>query len=330
MAVLDNFVCGSFTSDGLAHNLNIRCDVDYIEFENLTVIATPEAGAGVRFRWQRGMLQDSAIQDTVDGAGAVSTGQILVGGISLVNTSDPQVPSALLTASAITNAAPPVVTSANTGSMQNGDIVQIINSATAPQLNGYQFTVSALVVNTSFDLEYMVAPGSVGGATSYRFFKYDPMFYPRRRLIVSISQAVQAVVVMSVVHGYTVGQLVNFVIPKQFGMTQLNGIRATIVAIDLSANSITINVDTTAFTAFTFPTAAVAAAPFTPAQVIPFGDGLDVTQPLQTSSTLAGATRNTAIIGVHFGAGDNGPGGDEGDVIFWRAWKASQIQTTFV
>lgn len=328
MATLDNYIQGSFTADGNAHNLSIRSDVDFIEVENLTRIITAQNGTGVKFRWMRGMANGSAIQENTNGSGVLTITQITTNGFTPINTFSPT-PSALLSASAITNAAPPVVSSANTGSLANGNIVKIINSATAPQLNGYDFTINALTVNTSFSLEYMVAPGSVGGATSYRFYTFDAAFYPRRRSIVAITQATQAVVTMSVTHGMTPGQEVVFNIPKQFGMTQLNGLRATIQSVNTTNNTITINIDTSAFSAFTFPTAAVAAAPFTPAQVIPFGDGLDPTNTLQTSATLAGATQNTAIVGMNLGSGANGPAGQSGDLIFWRAWKASQIQTTF-
>lgn len=338
MAVLDNIIQGSFTSDGTSHNFNIRSDLDWIEVLNYTAFNNTSSNPFL-FRWMRGMPQGSALVLSSGSAGAVTASTIATGGISLINTSDPQTPSALLSASAITNASPPVVSSSNTGSLGNGNIVEIINSATAPQLNGYQFTINTLSVNTSFNLAYMGAPGSVGGATSYRFFLYDPMFYPRRRLITNITQATQAVVTLSVTHGYTVGQLIVFNIPKQFGMTQLNGIRAMIVAINTTNNTITVNVDTSAMTAWTFPSAATAAAPFTPAQSIPFGDGVDPTTPLITSATLAGATQNQAIIGVNLGTGVTGvgvtgsngigPAGANTNLMYWRATKASQLQTTW-
>lgn len=329
MATLDNYIQGYFTADGNAHILSIRSDVDYIEVENLTKSTTPVNGTGVRFRWQRGMPQGYAIQDATNGAGAITTTVLTSNGITLINTADPQTPSALLTGTTITNAAPPVASSAGTGSLANGNIVEVINSTGAPQLNGYQFTVDTVVANTSFNLAYMIAPGNATTAFTYRFFQFNPMFYPRRRLITNITRATQAVVTLSVTHGYTVGQYMVFNIPTQFGMTQLNGLRGKIVAINTTTNTITVDIDTSAFTAWTFPTATVAAAPFTPAQVIPFGDGLDVSQPLQTSATLAGATQNTAILGVALGAGANGPAGIASDQIFWRAWKASQLQTTY-
>lgn len=329
MATLDNYIQGSFTADGSSHNLSIRSDVDFMEVENLTQIITPTNGTGVKFRWMRGFANASAIQETVSGAGVLSIGQITTAGFTPITTAGPQVPSALLTGTTITNASPPVASSANTSTMTKGNIVRIINAVGAPQLNGYDFTVTALTTNSSFTLGYMIAPGNAATSFSYRFYTYDAQYYPRRRLITNITQATSAVVTMSVTHGLTIGQEVVFNIPKQFGMTQLNGLRATITAISTTNNTITINIDTTGFTAWTFPTATVAAAPFTMAQVIPFGDGLDTSNPLQTSATLSGATQNQAIVGMNLGAGANGPAGQNGDIIYWRAWKSSQIQTTF-
>lgn len=329
MAIYDNYIQGSFTADGNGHTLNIVSAFDYIEVENYTQIASPTNGTGVRFRWYNGMNAGYAIQDTVSGAGALSTGLLTSNGFSLVQTIQPATPSALLTGTTITNATPPVASSAATSGLANGNIVKIINCTGAPQLNGYDFTVNTVVANTSFHLPYMIAPGNAGTAFTYRYYTYDAQYYPRRRDITNITQASSAVVTMSVTHGLTPGQYVVFNIPSQFGMTQLNGVRALITAVNTTNNTITVNVNSTGFTAWSFPTATVAAAPFTRAQVIPFGDGLDPTNLLQTSATLAGATYNTAINGVYLAPGANGPAGQNADVIYWKAWKATQLQTTY-
>jgi hypothetical protein len=326
MAVLDHILHGSFTADGNAHIINIPCDVDSFEVRNLTKIITPVGGTGVMFYWQRGMAQDSAIQET--SLGVMS--QITTNGISLINTSDPQVPGPQLSGTAISNATPPVVSSANTGTLQNGDLVEIYNAAGALQFSGYQFTVDQVVVNTSFRLPF--APTIVAGTTvNYRVIKFQPMFYPRRLFIASVSQATQAVVVLTVTHNLTVGQRIVFgVIPSMYGMTQLSGLRATIVAINTTTNSITIDIDTTAFTAFAFPLTAVAATAHTEPFLVPFGDGLSpLSNPLGNQSVLDGATRNLAVRGIYLGAGANGPAGIASDVIYWRAFKGEQVQTTF-
>lgn len=338
MATLDNIIQGSFTADGNAHNFSIRSDVDAIEVFNYSAFNNTSSNPFM-FRWFRGMPQGSAMVLSSGASNALTTSLIASGGITLINTADPQTPSALLTGTTISNTAPPIAASGATGGLANNNIVEIINCTGAPQLNGYQFTVDTVVANTNFHLAYMIAPGNAGTAFSYRYFQYNPMYYPRNRLITNITQATQAVVKLSVTHNLTAGQMIVFNIPRQFGMTQLNGIRATIQSVDTTNNTVTVNVDTSAMSAWTFPTASVAAAPFTPAQIIPFADNVDPTTPLITSATLAGATQNQAIIGVNLGTGvagvsatgsnGIGPAGANTNIVYWRATKSSQIQTTW-
>lgn len=331
MAVLDHYLQGSFTSDGNGHLINLPCDVDFMEVENLTKIITPSNTVGVRFRWQRGFAAASAIQEQTDGSGVLTINQITTSGFTLVNTSDPQTPGPQLSGSAISNATPPVVSSANTGTLSAGDIVELYNCTGATQFNGYQFTADTVTANTSFRLPY--APTIVAGTTcNYRVIKYQPMYYPRRLFISSISQATNAVVVFTVTHNLTVGQRIVFGnIPSMYGMTQISGLRGLITAVNTSTNSVTVDIDTSGFTAFAFPLTAVAGATaHTLPSATPFGDGPSpASNPLGNQDVLDGATRNTAIRGMYLGAGANGPAGQTSDVIYWRAWKAEQIQTTY-
>lgn len=325
---LTNYVQGSFTADGNAHSFNIPSGFDMIEVENLTKMATAQNGTGVRFLWQKGMAAGSALQYTTDGTGVLKATQITTGGFTLLDTSI-QTPGSLLTGTTITNAAPPVCSSANTGGLANGNIVRIINCTGAPQLNGYDFTVGSVTANTSFSLAYMGAPGNAGTAFYYRILPNNPQFYPARKYIVAATQANPCVITLSTTHGLTVGQYVTFNVPSAFGMTQLNGQRAVITAISTAANTITVNLDSTSFTAFAFPNAASAATPFTPAQVIPFGDGIAPPNSAGNQDVLDGSTYNQSVRGVIMGGGANGPAGQSSDVIYWRAWRASQVQTTY-
>lgn len=333
MAVLDHYLQGSFTADGNAHIINLPSDVDFMEVENLTRIITPQNGTGVKFRWMRGFANASAIQERTDGAGALTISQITTNGFTPIVTSDPQVPGPQLSGTAISGATPPIVTSANTGTLANGDIVEFYNTLLAQQFNGYQFTVDTVTVNTSFRLPYAPTIVATGATTlNYRVIKNQPMYYPRRLFISSISLATQAVVVFTVTHNLTVGQRIVFgQIPAMYGMTQISGQRGLITAINTTTNSVTVDIDTSGYTAFAFPTTAVAAAtPHTQPSVTPFGDGpSSLANPLGNQSVLDGATRNTAIRGMYLGSGANGPAGQTSDVVYWRAWKAEQVQTTY-
>ena len=319
MAVLDHYIQGSFTADGNAHIISLVSDVDFFEVENLTRIITPQNGTGVKFRWMRGFAAASAIQETTSGGGALSIGQITTNGFTLVNTADPQTPGAQLSGSAVSGATPPVVSSANTGTLANGNIVEMYNCVGAHQFDGYQFTVSNVTPNTSFNLAY--APTIVAGTTcNYRIIPNQAMYYPRRLFITAVSQATQCVVTLSVTHNLTVGQIVVFgLIPSMYGMTQLSGLRGTIQSINTTNNTITLNIDTSAFTAFAFPLTATAVTAHTLPSIVPFGDGQDPSM-LITQNVLTGATKNTAVRGMLLGSGANGPAVQNKDVIYWRAW----------
>lgn len=330
MATLDHFVQGSFTADGLAHQINIPSDVDYMEVENLTREITPQAGTGVKFRWQRGFVAGSAVQENTDGAGVLTVSQITTNGFTLLNTADPQTPGAQLSGTSITNAAIPIAASGATTGVSNGSIVELYNIAGGHQFEGMQFTVDTVVANTSFRLVY--APQIVAATTfNYRVIPGQAMYYPRRLFITKVTQATQAVVTFSVTHNLTVGQRLVFGnIPAMYGMTQLSGLRGLIVAINTTTNSVTVDIDTSAFTAFAFPVTATAATAHTQPSAVPFGDGpSSLANPLGNQDVLDGATRNTAIRGMLLGGGANGPAGQNNDVIYWRAWKAEQIQTTY-
>lgn len=330
MAVLDHFVQGSFTADGNAHILNIPSDCDYMEVENVTRIITPQNGTGVKFRWYQGMVDGYAIQENTDGAGVMTISQITSNGFTQLNTADPQTPGAQLSGTAISNAAVPVCSSSNTGSLANGSIVRLYNIAGGNQFEGMDFSVSSVTANTSFVLTY--APQIVAATTfNYRIIPNQPMFYPRNLYITAItSSGTSSVVKLSVTHNLTAGQYVVFSdVESMYGMVEIAGLRGLITSVDTSANTVTVDIDSSAFTAFAFPLTATAATAHSQPQLIPFGDGVDPTSSASTSATLAGAKRNLAIRGMLLGAGANGPAGQNGDVIRWKACKAEQVQTTY-
>lgn len=330
MAVLDHYVQGSFTSTGALKVINVPTGVDFIEVTNLTIATTPASGTGFKFEWQRGMSAGAAIQYTATTTtGAMQIAPITSGGFTLTPTSGSPIPGAQLSGTAVSTATPPIVSSANTGSLANGNLVQIYNVAGAPQFNGYVFSVDTVVANTSFRLPFAPTLAVAGTTLNYRILSGAPAYYPQNLLVTAItSSGVNSLVTFATAFtGTPVGQELVFNVSAPFGMIQMNGLRGTILAFNATTNVATVNIDSSGFSAFTFPTAAVAAAPFTPAQAIPWGDGIDVTNPWMTSDTLAGATYNTTIRGIALGGGANGPAGQTGNVIYWRAWKAEQIQT---
>lgn len=87
--------------------------------------------------------------------------------------------------------------------------------------------------------------------------------------IASITQANPAIVTTINNHNYVAGMNVTFLIPFQFGMTQLNGLNIQVLSV--TNNSLTINVNSTNFTPFAYPSPLPQA--YTNPSVIPNSSG---------------------------------------------------------
>lgn len=324
---------GRFTSTGTPAIIQLRSDLDWMLVINETVAYAAGGSTGAQFYWQRGMTQGRGVIYTKTAVtNALTIGQIAANaGFYLVDSSV-NVPGPSLALTGITGATPPVVLTSSTSSLNNGDIVRIFSTVGALQLQGLDFTIGSLSAGVSFELEYMAAIAAASpGAGTFRRIPYNPIYYPRNRYITKVSQATQAIVTLSVTHGYTVGQVVRFVVPTvtsvAYGMTELDGLQATIVAVgaadaDGATNTITVDIDTTGFTAFAFP---LTTAPgFTPAQIVPVGE--NTAQALTSNVNILGdATVNQAYIGIQLQAGTGSPAGVAENVIYWVAGKSFNV-----
>jgi hypothetical protein len=314
----------NFISTGAATTIalpNNAIKVELFDLTNITTVAGQTAGA------ETALYQKSfAIQGMPAGSGYsytnTATTKTMVesllatngNGYTFLNTSL-QTPGPAVATTAETAANPSVVSTASTAGLIAGtSIVRMINVTAMQQISSVDFTVGTIVANTSFGLKYLDASGFGAAGTNgfYRIIPNDPAFYPARRFITKITQAVNAVVTMSVTHGFTVGQLVRILVPPEFGMTQMNGQLATITAVTTGAtNTITLNINSSGFTAFAFPTSAQAAAGINFAQVVPVGEA--ATTPFQ--NLLDDATINTGLIGVQLGTSVVGALGDNMQLI---------------
>ena len=322
---LHGFIYGNYTSDGAARTIEIPSDVDYFMLLNQSNFdSTANPGVTKRAWWIRGLADDAAY--TVRNTNAAATDQsdfITVGGFTALTTADPATPSAAVAITSTSNADPVVVATGSTAGLANTDVVRIYGITGAQQLSGIDWTIGSLIANTSFELSFTgVAPGSAGTAGFWRRIPFDPMFYPRRRFITFISQAASAVIEMSVTHQFTVGQSVRVMVPAGWGMTQINNQVGTITAISVVNNTITVNIDSTAFTAFAYPTSAIAAGGVTQPQVVPLGEAAINTVAQPYANLLDDATDNRAIRGLRLGTVVVGA---NTDVVRWVASKGMTL-----
>lgn len=326
---MDNTIIqqGKFTSTGANVTLQLRADTDWVKVYNYTQFASGTgSGQVVAAVWQRGMSQGTGLVYTKTASTlAAIPAALSSGGFTLVDSSV-QTPGTLqATITAVSNASIPVVSNSGTNGLVAGDVVRLIDITGAQQLGGIDFTVGYNTLTSgTFSLDYMaqIVAGTTG---SWRKINFNPIFYPRRRTITKITKASSAVVTLSVTHGYKVGQAVRFQVPADFGMVEMNGLLGTITAIDTtttSGNSITVDIDSSAFTTFAWPTTSNVA--FTPAEVIPVGE--DTAEALYAATDiLSDATINEAYIGMILGGGAGGPAGAASDVIYWQSGKSFSV-----
>lgn len=331
MATLNNMVSGYFTSDGNAKTLNIPCDCDYMETVNWSQMATTQAtGVGVKFEWQLGMADDAGIEyKKSDNTNVLNGVTLSSGGFTRVNTSSYPTLGAKTATTGVSKANPAVVTVVSTAGFSTGDTVRVFGLNNLTQINGLLFRIN-VINGTTFGLTYMNTNNAAFTAATSGYVQkviYPPIYYPMNLTITAITAASSAVITLSETHGLTVGQRVVFSVPTSFGMSEMNGLRAQITAIDTSANTVTVNINSSAFTAFAWPTV----ANFTDqvATMLPFGDAPDTVANIDAKqSVLDGATYNRSLIGMKLAAGIQSPAGSSTDVIYWRAFKSSQTYTT--
>ncbi len=327
---------GTFTQPATAVNQTVPLPsgADYFVTTNLTQMAlAPNPGVCVRGEWYGGGL--TAVNDGLRWTKTLSTNAINIDKFSTTTasngftyvTAQPQ-PEAALTGTTITQANGAVATVTNTYS--EGDVVVIYGSTGMLQIAGMAFTISS-VSGSGFTLLGLDSSGFASGATAFqvrRIAKLAPV-EPRFLYVTKISQATQAVVTVSEKHQYVVGQKVEFTIPGSFGMVQLNNyylpqnLPPVITAV--TDYTMTLNVNSTGFTAFAFPTSASSPTAQLFATVTSAGQSTQFNPitGVQTGYNFQYVPYHSGnfIPYMYLPAGAQSPGGAANDIIVWQAYK---------
>ncbi len=90
------------------------------------------------------------------------------------------------------------------------------------------------------------------------------------RDIEAITNSYPMILTTTLDHGYVAGMMVTFLIPPSFGMIELNGQNVQIIEI-IDTTNVLINVDSTNYTPFAFPSPLPTA--YTPASIVPNSSG---------------------------------------------------------
>lgn len=291
----------------------------------------------IEWFWHRSMGQGTArgILQSSDGTNPAMIARLITAdGISTYDTANPPTFAALATTAITGSAGTFVVTMAETGTIAIGDHVRLYSTTGELQFAGYTFQVTAVSNDASITLGYMASSGITfaADATAGQVVKFIPnAMYPRWKYIANITRAAQAVVYFTEQNDFTPGEMVSFRVSSDFGMDEINNVKARVLSVTNSAtvSSITLDLDSSGYTAFAFPTSAQASNGVNPAVCLPAGAGVVpdsantslVQQPPGTNLRAAFDNRNTRVI--HMGA-SLFTDGTSGDVWSWQAYKFDQ------
>lgn len=327
---------GSFTSSGAGQKINLPSSADYFKFENITQMGVngttcvagewygSKFGAGATaandgIRWRKAGSHAILI-DTF----ATSTA---TNGFTYVTSSPVVEAQAANAITAITAASPAVVTQTNT--YADGDILQLYGTTGMLQIAGMNFQISS-TSGAGYTLIGLRAAGFAAPGTAgftRRISKFNAV-EPEFLFVTEITKATSAVVRTSVdpTQHYVVGMLVRFSIPYSFGMTQMNGLTGKITALSAANYTMTVDIDSTAFTTFAFPASTSSPTAQLFATVAPAGarTQFDPVTLVQTGYDFQVQPFRTGQFTPYMYLGGGGAGNATGaanDVINWTAYK---------
>lgn len=232
-----------------------------------------------------------------------------------------------------------------------GDNVRIVGMTTAPEMGGLVMTVTAVgsttqfttLFNSSLSLTSVGSVYKVGNA----YVQNSSLYFPQNRVVAGITLANPMVVTTLVPQYYAIGDVVRFQIPTVFGMQQVVSgpdglpVQFTVRAVNnaVGTQTVTLEADSTAFTAFAWP--AAASYPYGLPVMIPQGEGntnnlngiVPFPLPYANQNVLSFARQNTAFNGILIGAGDGTNSATTGGIIgstvdAWE-WEAVTSQQDF-
>jgi hypothetical protein len=320
----------TFTSTGAGIKINLPSSADYMEVFNLTNLAASNPNEVTISRWF-GPKFGVGASPADGGIKTVKTTSDLTstyssGGFTYVTTSPVVEAQSANAITAITAASPAVVTQTNTYS--DGDILQFYSTTGMLQIAGMNFQISSASGSgytlTGLRAAGFAAPGTAG--YTRRISKYAAV-EPQFLYVTEITQATQAVVRTSVdpTAYYVVGMKLHFSIPASFGMTQMNGLTGTIVAMSSANYTMTVDIDSTAFTAFAFPASSASPTAQLFATVAPAGAStrFNPVTNVQTGYDFQFQPFRTGQFTpyIYLAGGSQSPAGAASDVINWIAYK---------
>lgn len=273
--------------------------------------------------WQSGMASGTALTVANTAGAATDTSVFLASGgftpvITGANLIGPAQPG-----SGITKATPAVMTITAANAFNTGDVVFLEATTGALQFSGIPWSVTKTGANTYNLNDAFDSSGFAAAATNVvaRQVLFPFVFTPYLSYIVGLTRGVTTTVVTSYPHGLVAGESVRLVIPSPWGSTQISGQQGQVLSVT-DAWTFVVGINSSAASAFAFPTTAQAAAGVTWPQVIPFGD-----QAASFDASAVDANFQGMILGNSATAGA-ALLSENSALVLWRAQKSARVYTS--
>lgn len=288
---------------------------------------------------------------TVSGVLApLNNGVAAINGFTIINGASYQQGPTIAIASFVPGTTTVFTTGAAHG-FKVGDNVRIVGMTTAPQMGGLVMTVTAVGSTTTFTTLFNSTNAVTSVGSVYKvgnaYIQNSSLYFPQNRVVAGITLANPMVVTTLVPQNYAIGDVVRFQIPTVFGMQQIvsgsNGLplEFTVRAVNnaVGTQTVTLEVDSSAYTAFAWP--AAANYPIGLPVMVPQGEGntnnlsgiVPFPLPYANQNVLTFARQNTALNGILIGAGDGTNSATTGGIIgstvdAWE-WEAVTSQQNY-
>jgi hypothetical protein len=324
MAEYSRMAKGSFTAVGTSAIINLPFQPDYVELWNYTNInAGPVDNKVCKAWWDSGFVTSSTNPTMVElynASGVINFDTITTSGISnfaagqlLQYGARQQIVSA--------TAANPAVFTVTAHGYNVGDTVVfqgLYQSSTTgmAQMCGPMFTISAVTANTftvkwnASTSAYTALSGSPTGAYVKKVL-YPFIYVPQVSTISALTLASTTTVVTTAYHNFRTGQQVAFRIPPAWGTYQLNSLPNSVIpgspmygyVVSVTDNwTFVVNINSSAFTAYTANQTIASVPGLTFPQVLAVGDvntggdAITAGSPLYPSPTYPTSTNGVSTI----------------------------------
>ncbi|HET6458334.1 MAG TPA: ubiquitin-activating E1 FCCH domain-containing protein [Nitrosopumilaceae archaeon] len=293
MAEYSRLARGRFVSTGAAQVVNLPFQPDRVRLLNYTTANTAATSQNVvSAEWDAYMGQGFAVQQGYNATPTLIYDTVIANGISTFAAGQLLQFGPTLTVTDVTKAAAALVTTSTAHGLKSGDVVILeglfqTTTTGMPQINGIPFTVTVISATTftipwnTNQSNYTVISVAATGTPRAKKVLYPFLYFPGTTFISAITLGTTTTIDTTDAHNFVVGQEVAFRIPSQWGTVELNSLPNTLtpgspvygyVIAVTDYNTVVVNIDSSAFTAFTSNPTVTSVPGLSYPQIVAVGD----------------------------------------------------------